>query len=255
MRAIDGIGPLSLVQGMISRARAVLMLLNLSVTLMLFVPTMLLSAVLPVAWRKRWTYLWTGYVIASMRVLVGVELRCEGMEHLPDGPFILYSKHNSTLETLILQRIVPDIAWIVKKEAMFLPFFGWGLAVLEPIWIDRKAGRSAVQQIITKGRDQLERGHRISIFPEGTRVPIGESRPYKAGGAILAEATGVPMVCMAHNSGCFWPAKKLLFVKPGVVTYRFRKPMITTGRTAKALTEDARQWIESECEQLYRDAE
>ncbi len=233
--------------------RAVLMLINIAVSLMIFTPTMVLAGfILPLNLRSRWTNNYIRYFIGSMRVLVNVRISFEGMEHIPEGPYILYSKHNSTLETFIIQGKFPRVRWIVKKEAFYIPFFGWGLASLSPIWIDRSDGNNAVEQILKKGGRKLAAGQAISIFPEGTRVPVGQKKTFKSGGGILAEATDAPLLCMTHNCGCFWPAKTLLFSRPGTITFRVRPLVETGGRTAREITRDGREWIEQETEVLYR---
>ena len=115
------------------------------------------------------------------------------------------SKHQSAWETIALRGIIGgNQSWVLKRELMWIPFFGWAIAIMEPIAINRKAGRKAVVQVIRQGSDYLARGNKVILFPEGTRTAPGTKGRYKLGGALLAEATGRPVVPVCHNAGVFW---------------------------------------------------
>ncbi|HFD88300.1 MAG TPA: 1-acyl-sn-glycerol-3-phosphate acyltransferase [Gammaproteobacteria bacterium] len=197
---------------------------------------------------------WTRVNVWALKMLCGIDYRIEGLENLPDRPAIIMAKHSSTWETMALPGLLPRMSWVLKKELMYIPFFGWGLAVLDHIAIDRKAGRNAVRQVVEQGKQRLESGRWVVIFPEGTRVKPGQRGRYKLGGGVLAEAAGVPVVPIAHNAGYFWPREQ--FIKyPGVITVRIGPPIDVTGMSAAEIVAAAESWIETEMEELNRDAE
>lgn len=169
----------------------------------------------------------------------------EGLDNIPkDRAGIILSKHQSTWETFFLPIIFNNPAIILKRQLLWIPFFGWGLAVVEPIAINRSNKSSAMQQIITKGKKCLERGRSILVFPEGTRVAIGQVGHYRLGGPRLAAATGYPIIPVAHNAGLFWPRRKFI-KKPGTVQVVIGPAIESQGRTPEELLELTKQWIES----------
>lgn len=197
---------------------------------------------------------WTRVNVWALKLLCGIDYRIEGLKNLPDTPAIVMAKHSSTWETLALPGLLPPMSWVLKKELMYIPFFGWGLAVLDHIAIDRKAGRNAVRQVVEQGKQRLAAGRWVVIFPEGTRVKPGQRGRYKLGGGVLAEAAGVPVVPIAHNAGYFWPREQ--FIKyPGVITVRIGPPIDVAGMSAAEIIAAAESWIETEMEALNRDAE
>ena len=169
-------------------------------------------------------------------------------------------RSQSAWETVALQDLVPEdtyCVFVLKKELLKLPFFGWGLAALQSISIDRAAGRESLNQVVAQGADRLKRGFWIIIFPEGTRVAPGETRRYKSGGAYLAVQTGAPVVPVAHNAGEFWPRNA--FIKhPGHVVVSIGPAIDPAGLTQEEINTRAEAWIEAEMRRLsphrYRDA-
>ncbi len=194
----------------------------------------------------------TGYnhlVIWLARWLLGIRYVVEGLEHLPDRPAIILAKHQSAWETVAFLFLFPPVSPVIKQELLKVPFFGWGFRLLNPIAIDRSAGREALKQIVTQGRQKLEQGFWVLVFPEGTRVAPGEKGRYGIGGGWLAAETGAPIVPVAHNAGEVWP--KNAFVKrPGTVTVRIGPAIPTEGRTAAELTRAVEAWIETEMTRL-----
>lgn len=169
--------------------------------------------------------------------------RVTGTEHIPKDTAIIFSKHQSTWETLALQEIFPPQVWVLKRELLWVPFFGWGLAILGSIAIDRKAGRKAIEQLVAQGRQRLESDRWVVVFPEGTRVAPGQRGRYRIGGAILAEQTGHPIVPVAHNAGEFWPRRG--FIKqPGEIQVVIGPAILSQGRTAADILKEAEDWIE-----------
>jgi len=205
----------------------------------------------PVA-RYRVITTWSRLVVGATERICGIRYRVLGAEHLPPPPFIVLSKHQSAWETLAFQLIFPPQVWVVKRELLWIPFFGWGLAMLSPIAIDRGSGPRALRQMLDQGRDRLARGFCIVIFPEGTRVAPGERGEYQPGGAWLAVKTATPVVPVAHNSGESW--RRNAFLKyPGTITVSIGAPIETRDMAPEALNRKVEDWIESEMLRISRD--
>lgn len=194
---------------------------------------------------------WCRTNLAAVRAICGIGYREIGTGNIPqDGrPCIVMAKHSSTWEILALARHFPAISFVAKRELLLVPIFGWGFTLVSPIVIDRRAGASAMQQIIDQGRARLAQGFWIVIFPEGTRVRAGTRVPYKTGGARLAIELGVPILPVAHNAGWLWP-KGVLGKRKGTVTISFGKPIHPAGKDPLALTAEVESWIEGEVERL-----
>ncbi len=182
-------------------------------------------------------------VVIWLRICCGVHVQVEGREQLPQRPFVALSKHQSSWETYYLQRTLRPVSTILKKELLRIPFFGWGLAMVAPIAIDRDNSREALRQVMQQGKARLASGLNVLVYPEGTRVDAG-SAPVKfnRSGAALAIAAGVPLVPICHNAGRCWPAHRLIKY-PGTITLVFGAPMATEGRDAKSLTEEVSRWM------------
>ena len=205
----------------------------------------LASAPLPRHARYRVISGWSRIVLWLLHHLCGVRWSVEGREHLPSDPAVILSKHQSAWETLAFQSILPPQVHVLKRELLWIPFFGWGLALMSPIAIDRSRGAAALRSIARRGRERLEQGFWVVVFPEGTRVRPGERREYQLGGAWLAVASGAPIVPVAHNAGLLWPRNA--FVKrPGVVTVRIGPPIDTRNRDAQTVNSLAESWIEEQ---------
>jgi 1-acyl-sn-glycerol-3-phosphate acyltransferase len=199
--------------------------------------------------RNRLLAAWARLMLWLARVLLGIDYRVEGLDRLPAGPLILLAKHQSAWETLAFQVIFPPLCFVLKKELLRIPFFGWGLAMTSPIAIDRNAGREALRQIEEQGRARLEAGLWVVIFPEGTRVRPGERGKYNIGGAWLAAKTGVPVIPVAHNAGRFWP-KNALIKRPGEVVVSIGPAIASAGRKAGEINAEAEAWIEGRMAEL-----
>jgi 1-acyl-sn-glycerol-3-phosphate acyltransferase len=188
---------------------------------------------------------WSRAVVFLARTILGIRWRVEGREHLPARPSIILSKHQSAWETLAFQLIFPPQVHVLKRELLWIPFFGWGLALMSPIAIDRSRGTAALRAMARLGRKRLAQGFWIVVFPEGTRVAPGERRRYQPGGAWLAAATGAPVVPVAHNAGLCWPRKAFL-KRPGTVTVRIGPSIDPAGQDAQTINAVAEQWIEEQ---------
>ena len=188
---------------------------------------------------------WSRLVIWLARIVLGIRFQVEGREHLPSVPSVILAKHQSAWETMAFQVIFPPQVHVLKRELLWIPFFGWGLALMSPIAIDRSRGVKALRAIARRGRVRLEQGFWVVVFPEGTRVRPGERRPYQLGGAWLAAAAGAPVVPVAHNAGLVWPRNAFL-KRPGTVTIRIGPMIDGAGRDPKALNDMAEAWIEEQ---------
>lgn len=192
---------------------------------------------------------WARINIAAVRFLCGIHYRVIGSAHIPREPCIVLSKHQSAWETLAYQVILPPHVWVLKRELLWVPFFGWGLAMLSPIAIDRGAGARALRQTLDQGRERLKQGFSIVIFPEGTRTAPGTRGKYHSGGAWLAVQTGAPVLPIAHNAGEFW--RRNAFLKyPGLVTVSIGAPIQPREMSAEALNRQVEDWIESEMQRI-----
>ena len=192
---------------------------------------------------------WSRMVVWLARALCGIRYRVHGIENLPDRPSVVLSKHQSAWETLAFQVLLPPQVWVLKRSLLRVPFFGWGLAMMNPIAIDRAAGMKALKQTLEQGRDRLARGFWIVIFPEGHRVAPGSKGLYQVGGAWLATQTGAPVVPIALNSGYLWGRDA--FVKhPGTITVSIGRPIDPVGVKADELNRRVEEWIEAETARL-----
>lgn len=230
--------------------RSALYMAVLAVTVAPYAIGTLLWSWLPSPRRYYMATLWTRFAIWAGKVICGMRWRVEGWENLPDGPAILLPKHQSAWETLWLPSVMPRrLSFVYKRELHFVPFFGWGLATLGMINIDRAKGQDAFEQVVQQGAEHLRDGWWIVIFPEGTRTPPGSTRRYKTGGARLAVRTNTPVVPIALNSGELWPRRS--FVKrPGTITVSIGKPIAPEGRSAEEVAALVESWIENEMRRL-----
>ncbi len=185
---------------------------------------------------------WARANLWLLEKLCDLRFEVEGMENIPREPCVLYWKHESVWETMAGAVLFPPQTWVVKRELMWLPFFGWGLALLKPIAINRKAGRTAVRQVMSQGRERLADGLFVVIYPEGTRVLPGQERRFGISGAALAKSAGRPILPVAHNAGDFWPRRSLL-KHPGVIKVVIGRPIATGNLSNEEITARGREWI------------
>ncbi|MCY3731195.1 MAG: lysophospholipid acyltransferase family protein [Rhodospirillaceae bacterium] len=187
---------------------------------------------------------WADSVLYLLRKLCRLDYVVEGEQYLQGQNSVLLMKHSSAWETIAQFKLFPEQTWVIKRQLMWAPFLGWALAFFDPIAIDRRAGRDAVEQVLSQGRARLEEGLWVVIFPEGTRVPVGQTGRYGLSGALLATSTGRAVVPVAHNAGAFWPRRGWL-KRPGTVRVVIGPPIPSTGRSARDLNHDVRSWIEA----------
>ncbi|MCP5153452.1 MAG: 1-acyl-sn-glycerol-3-phosphate acyltransferase [Ectothiorhodospiraceae bacterium] len=210
---------------------------------------------IPLPYRLRFHAItrWNAINLWWLGVTCGLRHEVSGLENAPDRPCIVLCKHQSAWETLALAGYFVPQAWVVKRELLRIPFFGWGLAALRPIAIDRAAGKDALAQVLEQGRQRLDDGLWVVIFPEGTRTAPGVRRRYRIGGARLAAETGVPVLPIAHNSGDYWPRHSFL-KRPGTIRMIVGKPIDPAGRSATEINCEVEEWIEATVARLRAEA-
>ena len=196
---------------------------------------------------------WLRLAVDSGTFILGIENRVTGIENLPTGEksaAVLLLKHQSTWETLCMPALMPHpLAYVFKKELLYVPFFGWSMARMDMIHIDRKDGRRAFSKVVEQGKRLMAQGTWVIMFPEGTRIPRGQRGVYKSGGARLAIQTGAPVIPIAVTSAKCWPRRA--FIKtPGVVDISIGKPIPSVGRKPEELMAEVEAWIEAEMRRL-----
>lgn len=229
--------------------RSLLFMLVMSVTTVLIVTALLLVFWLPTRQRRLFVMPWIHFVMWLIRHLLGIKTRIDGVENIPAVPCVILSKHQSAWETFALQTIFTLTSFVYKKELHWLPFFGWGLKLMPFVGIDRGAGKAALNQVAERGKQRLGEGYSVIVFPEGTRVPPGQKRRYKIGGAYLAVMAGAPVVPVALNSGECWRRNAFLKV-PGTVTVSIGPTIDPVGKTAEGVNAAAERWIETEMRRI-----
>ena len=221
-----------------------LFFLGMAISAVLFSPFAILSGVLPILPRMRFIGWWARFITFWLRVTCKIHYHVQGLEHLTTGPAVILSKHQSAWETIAFQVIFPPQTWALKREALWIPFFGWGLAATRPIAINRATRIRALDQLLEQGKKRLTEGRWVVIFPEGTRMAPGVRGRYSPGGATLAVRSGTPVVPVAHNAGLFWGRRR--FIKqPGTVQVCIGPAIQTQGRKPRAVNQEAEEWIEN----------
>ena len=196
----------------------------------------------------RMAVFWLSLAVHGARYITGIQYVVQGRENLPalDQPCVLLVKHQSTYETFLMPVIMPkDLAYVFKRELLYVPFFGWAIGQLDMIHIDRKLKSRAFQKVVQQGKDLLDKGIWVIMFPEGTRIERGQSGSYKSGGTRLAIETGVPVIPIAVNSALCWP-RKAFIKRPGTVTVSIGQAIPSHGRQPDELMADVETWIENE---------
>ena len=193
--------------------------------------------------RYRFITQWSRFIIWWLAISCNIHYQVIGRGNIPTQNCIILSNHQSTWETLALQLIFPKQTWVIKRELLWVPFFGWALALLKPIAIDRHAGNKALSQLLEQGTQRLQQGYWIIVFPEGTRIAYGKQGRFGRGGVALAKASSHPIIPVAHNAGKFWPRRG--FIKyPGTIQIIIGPVINSQDQTIEQIREQAKQWIE-----------
>ena len=224
--------------------RSLLFAIGQGVTLVLF--SVLGQLTRPFSFKARYAFMhyWARFCLVWLRITCGVKYRVHGAEHIdPSKTGLILSRHESAWETLAFQQIFPRHAYVLKRELLKIPFFGWGMSLLNPIAIDRSAGRQALNQMLKEGVERLHGDDWVVVFPEGTRMPSGELGKINIGGAMLASKAKVPVYLVAHNAGTCWPKNSFL-KRPGTIDVYISEPLDMTEMKTAELNEKIADWFQ-----------
>jgi len=208
------------------------------------IPGLVIALFMPLLARNRMFTLLSRVTVVWLRITCGLTHEVTGQENIPDRNGIILCKHQSAWETFTLQLIFPEQTWVLKRILVWIPVFGWGLAMSGAIAIDRKGGTKALKQVIEQGKDRLDKGLWVVIFPEGTRTLPGQSGKYNPGGAMLAVRSGYPVVPVAHNAGSFWPRSGWP-IRPGVIQVVVGPEIDPEGMKPGEINGQVSEWIEA----------
>ncbi len=240
--------------------RSLLFVLWMAVTVVPWGILMLLLSIFIRGERLYWpTMRWLRMAIWGARVICGIRARVQGLEHLPTAAehrraVVLASKHQSTWETFFYPTLMPHpLAYVFKRELLYVPCFGWAMGRLDMIHIDRSKRAEAWGKVAEQGKRLAAEGIWVIMFPEGTRSARGSQGTYKTGASRLAIATGVPIVPLPATSARCWPRKSFL-LRPGVVDVSIGQPIDSTGREPEELMCEVEAWIEAEMRRLDPEA-
>lgn len=213
-------------------------------SILVAVPITFILLVIPFPLRFRLVANWARFNLWWLRVTCNIRAEIKGLENIIDQPAIIMCKHQSAWETLMIQLLFPPQVWILKRELLWIPIYGWGLATMRPIAIDRSLGVRSLKQIVRQGMERLNDGLWVVVFPEGTRIAPGVRQKYHPGGAMLAEKSGYPVIPIAHNAGYLWPRNS--FLKwPGTITMVIGSPIQSRGKKAAQIIRETEEWIET----------
>jgi 1-acyl-sn-glycerol-3-phosphate acyltransferase len=199
---------------------------------------------LPYRGRFELARVWARVILRVLRWTCRLDYRVEGREHLPPGNHVALIKHSSSWETVAQALLLPPQVWVLKRELLWVPVVGWGIRQLRAIAVNRSAGSSSVRDVIEQGSARLAEGEWVVIFPEGTRMPPGETRKYGVSGALLAAETGKMIVPLAHDAGYYWPRRGLI-KRPGTIRVVIGPPILAAGRNPRDVSAEAQAWIEA----------
>lgn len=194
---------------------------------------------------------WAALNLWLLKVICRLSYTVEGAENITPRNCVVYIKHQSVFETILPFTLFPVQAFVLKRELMWVPILGWALRYIEPIAINRRAGGTAVKQVVRQGRDRLAAGRWIIIYPEGTRMPPGRTRKYGLSGALLARDGGYPVLPIAHNAGDFWPRRGLR-KHSGTINVVIGPPIDSAGKTPDEINQEAQSWMESTMGRISR---
>ena len=218
-----------------------------------YFPLTLLAYFLPVKKKISLISGWGWLMIKWLNLCCGLNYKITGLENLPEQPFIALVKHQSAWETMSLLFLLPPHSWVLKKELLRIPVFGWGLAMAKPIAIDRSQSKAALKQLLQQGKDRINDGLCVVICPEGTRMAPGVNGKFNAGGSMLASQAQVPVVPIAHNSGSFWQRNGFI-KRPGTIQLVIGKPIDPQSHSASEINAKSKQWIEQTVECLENES-
>ncbi len=225
--------------------RSLLYFLGSTIVLVLLTTIVLMLFFTPVKVRYAILVNWSKFCIWWLRMTLNIKLEVMGKENIPTTPCVIISNHQSTWETIGLQQVFPHQTWVLKRELLLIPVFGWALAMLKPIIINRGEKFKALKKVIKQGADRINEKIFVVVFPEGTRQPYGKLGEYQKGGISIAKNTGCEILPVYHNAGRAWP--KGGFIKyPNTITVVIGKPISVAGKSATVLIKETRDWTASQ---------
>ncbi len=225
--------------------RSLLYFLGSTIVLSTLVALALIMSFSPLKIRYAILSKWSMFCMWWLRITLNIKLEITGRENIPSKTCVIVSNHQSTWETLGLQQVFPQQTWVLKQELLWIPIFGWGLALLKPIVINRGEKLKALKKVIKQGSERIKEGTFVVIFPEGTRQPYGHLGEYQNGGVAIAKKTGCDISPVYHNAGKVWP--KGSFIKhPGTISVIIGKPISPEGKSASVLTKEIKDWTQAQ---------
>ncbi len=229
--------------------RSLLFYIGQIISVIIFAPLGVI--IFPLKFETRYYFIscWATFNIWWLKICCGVRYKIEGLDNIPDKACIVMCNHQSAFETLVLQLIFVPQVWILKRELLKIPIYGWGLASMQPIAIDRGSAIKSFRQIVEQGCQRLKLNLWVIIFPEGTRIAPGEKGKYLPGGGLLAEKSGAKIIPVAHNAGYLWPRNSMI-KKPGLISFVIGPAIETQNKTAKQITKEVESWIENTASSL-----
>lgn len=211
---------------------------------------MLIAAILPFSLQYKLASLWGGYVMFMTKAICGLSYQVTGLENLSqEKSAIVLCKHQSAWETIFLMAVLPPSSILLKKSLLWIPFWGWAMATLKPIAINRSTPKEALLQLLKQGAKRLQEGYWVVMYPEGTRTAPGEQRKFSASGSLLAQRTGYPVIPIAHNAGELWPRNSFLKY-PGVIQVKIGTAISGEGRKSKEINSEAETWIKKTMQEI-----
>jgi 1-acyl-sn-glycerol-3-phosphate acyltransferase len=230
---------------------AAFLLASIIATIMI-APMILVAAIFPFPVRYSCARAWAGTVLKIAELCCGIRYEVEGLEQLnTDSAVIVLSNHQSAWETIAFRYLLPAQTSLFKQSLLWIPFWGWAMATLKPIAIDRNNKSAALRKLISHGTEALKQGLWVIVFPEGTRMPVGEMGGFSAGGAMLAQKSGYPVIPIAHNAGKYWP--RYSFLKyPGTIKVKIGSPIISKDRKTADINKEAEDWVAQALQEIGR---
>lgn len=232
-----------------TKLRSLLYFIGVTPLTVLFSLISIIILPLPRGARYQIVIRWSQCALWWLKITCGLSHQVSGLENIPAQAGVIFCKHQSAWETMSMQFIFPPHAQVLKRELFWIPFFGWGLASLNPIAIDRSAGAKAMRQVLKQGQERIDAGWWILLFPEGTRTAPGAKGNYSPSAAALAKRTKSPLIPVAHNAGQYW-SRNAFEKHPGVIQVVIGAPLELEGKSAAEITAEAESWIEETCAKL-----
>lgn len=230
-------------------SRSLLFYIGQIISILVFAPLGVI--IFPLKFETRYYLItrWAAFNLWWLKICCGIHYKVEGQDNIPDKPCIVMCNHQSAFETLALQLIFVPQVWILKRELLKIPIYGWGLASMQPIAIDRGSVIKSFRQIVEQGCERLKQNLWVIIFPEGTRITPTEKGKYLPGGGLLAEKSGSNVIPVAHNAGYLWPRNSMI-KKPGLINFVIGPAIDSSNKNAKQITREVECWIEETANKL-----